>query len=385
MSYVISILIFLLIFGLIVFSHEFGHFAMAKRNGIRVNEFMIGMGPKIVSWRRGETLYSLRLLPVGGACVFDGLDDNSEDEDEEDAVREKAGTVEADREEHTDLKADKEGRQESDTGSRRYYDASVGARIATTLAGPFMNFLLGFVLACIIVAFSGTDLPVVQSVMEDSAAEEAGLLEGDVITRINGRSIHIYREVSLASMMNYGEPMTITYERDGVKNTVTLVPKYYEEDNRYYIGLSGGGEYIRCNALQVFQYGWYEAEYWVRATFDSLGLIFRGHFSRDDLTGPVGVVQVVNDTYNEVSPYGSMALIISYLELATLLSINVGILNLLPLPALDGGRLLFQIIEAVRGKPVPREKEGYVHLAGAVCLIVLMVLVMFNDITRFFR
>ena len=358
MSYVISILIFLLIFGIIVFSHEFGHFAMAKRNGIRVNEFMIGMGPKIVSWRRGETLYSLRLLPIGGACVFDGMDDDGEE-----------GTQES---------------SETDEGSHRYYDAGVGARIATTLAGPLMNFLLGFVLACILVAFTGTDLPVVQSVMEDSAAEEAGLMKGDVITRINGRSIHIYREVSLASMMDYGEPLTITYERDGTKNTVTLVPKFYQDDNRYYIGLAGGGEYMHCNALQVFQYGWYEAQYWVRATFDSLGLIFRGHFSKDDLTGPVGVVQVVNDTYNEVSPYGGMALITSYLELATLLSINVGILNLLPLPALDGGRLLFQLIEAVRGRPVPREKEGYVHLAGAVFLIVLMVLVMFNDITRLF-
>lgn len=350
----VSILIFIIMFSVLVISHEFGHYAIARRNGIRVNEFDIGMGPTLFHHKKGETDFCIKLLPFGGACIFDGMDAAFD-----------GNTKELD--EHA------------------FPNASVWARIATVLGGPFANFLLGLVFAVIIVAFSGTDLPVVQKIMPDSAAEEAGMQAGDRITRINGESIHIYREVSLASMFNYGKPMTITFVRDGAKQTVTLTPKYYEDDQRYYIGLQGGGEYIRCNALQVFQYGFFEAQYWFRATWKSIGMIFTGHFSKDDLSGPVGIVKAVDDTYQATKPYGLPTVVLSFLELTTLLAINLGVMNLLPLPALDGGRLIFLIIEAIRGKPVPPEKEGMVHLAGIVALMVLMVFVMFNDISRFFR
>ena len=190
--------------------------------------------------------------------------------------------------------------------------------------------------------------------------------------------------MSLASMMNYGDPLEITYERGGEKNTVTLTPRYSEEDARYYIGILGGGEYHKCNALEVFQYGFYEIEYWMRVTIKSLGTIFTGHFSKDDIAGPVGVVQVVNDTYTEARPYGVMILVMSLMNLATLLTVNLGIINLLPLPALDGGRLVFLFIEAIRGKPVPPEKEGLVHLGGFIALMALMVFVLFNDLSRIF-
>ncbi len=353
----VSIIIFLAIFSVIVIGHEFGHYAVARRNGIRVIEFDIGMGPLLFSTRRGETRFCIRLLPVGGACIFDGMNGLEE--------------------------------QKQDYDEHSFPNANVFARMATVLGGPMMNFVMGMILAMIIVAFAGTDLPVVYRVQENSAAQEAGILEGDVITAINGESIHIYREVVLASMMNYGEPLKITYKRgsgaDAVKNTITLTPRYDAEDNRYYIGLVGSGEYVKCNALQVFQYGFYEAQYWVRATFKSLGLIFRGHFSADDLAGPVGIVKVVDDTYTEAKPYGLPTVLLSFLNLSTLLSINLGIMNLLPLPALDGGRFLFLLIEAVRGKPVSPEKEGIVTVAGALVLIGLMVFVLFNDISKFFR
>ncbi len=343
---IISIIIFLIIFSVIVVSHEFGHFALARRNGIRVNEFTIGMGPALFHHQVGETDFCVRALPIGGACVFDGMNGLEQEED-----------VELD--------------------AHSFPNASVSARIATVAAGPIFNFLLGFVLSLVVVAFSGTDLPVIQEVMEDSAAMEAGLEAGDVITKINGESIHLYREVALISSMNHGAPLTITYKRDGVKDTITIHPRYDQEAGRYFIGIIGGGEYHDCTALEVFPYAGYETIYWFKATVKS--------FSKDDISGPVGIVKVVDDTYEEVNPYGLSAIILTFMSLATLLTVNLGVVNLLPIPALDGGRLVFLIIEAVRGKPVPPEKEGIVHLIGIILLMILMVFVLFNDISRFFR
>ena len=317
-NWLVSILIFALILGVIVISHEFGHFAVARRNGIRVNEFDVGFGPTLLRKRIGETDFCLKLLPLGGACIFEGMDSLDEEERE-------------------NLSPD------------AFPNAPVGARIATVVAGPMANFLIGYIFALIIVAFCGTDLPVINKVIEDSAAMEAGLQDGDTIVRIGKENIHLYREVSLYSMMNYGEPLEITYERDGERKTVT-----------------------------------YEIGYWMKVTIKSIGTIFSGHFSKDDVSGPVGVVQVVNDTYTEAQPYGAMTVVLSMINLATLLTINLGIINLLPLPALDGGRLVFLIIEGVRGKPIPPEKEGMVHLAGFMALMALMVFVMFNDISRLF-
>lgn len=350
----VSILIFLLIFSVIVISHEFGHFAIARRNGIRVLEFDIGMGPVLYRKKGGETDFCVRLLPIGGACIYDGLEGLDDDEEHQ-------------MDEHS------------------FPNAPVGSRIASVLAGPMANFILGFIFSVILVAFTGTDLPVIQEIIPDSAAMEAGLEKGDVIKKINGETIHIYREVSLVSMMNYGEPLRITYERDGEKNTVELTPILDKEDNRYYIGIRGSGQYMKCNPIQVFQYGFYETFYWLKATYKSLGLIFRGHFTKDDVSGPVGVVKVVDDTYTETAPYGPAAVILTFLSLATLLTVNLGVINLLPLPALDGGRLVFLFLELVRGKPIPPEKEGMVHLAGFALLIFVMILVLFNDISKFVR
>ena len=350
----VSILIFLLIFSVIVISHEFGHFAIARRNGIRVLEFDIGMGPVLYRKKGGETDFCVRLLPIGGACIYDGLEGLDDDEEHQ-------------MDEHS------------------FPNAPVGSRIASVLAGPMANFILGFIFSVILVAFTGTGLPVIQEIIPDSAAREAGLEKGDVIKKINGETIHIYREVSLVSMMNYGEPLRITYERDGEKNTVELTPILDKEDNRYYIGIRGSGQYMKCNPVQVFQYGFYETFYWLKATYKSLGLIFRGHFTKDDVSGPVGVVKVVDDTYTETAPYGPAAVILTFLSLATLLTVNLGVINLLPLPALDGGRLVFLFLELVRGKPIPPEKEGMVHLAGFALLIFVMILVLFNDISKFVR
>lgn len=353
-----TVILFLLIFGILVISHEFGHFIIGKKNGIKVNEFSVGMGPVLFHFTKGETKYTLRLLPFGGACMFEGEDGASKEA---------------------------EDKTECSDG-RSFSESSVWKRIATVVAGPLFNFIIAFIFALIVVAFSGSDRPVIQNIMEESAAEEAGLQAGDLITRINGEKVHLYREVSLNSAMNMnGKPITIEYERDGMKTTVTIEPKFSEAENRYYIGLIGGGEYFKANPLQVFQYGFYEVEYWAKYTFKSLGMLVKGDVGVESLSGPVGIAEFVGDTYEEVKPYGLSSVILTMMDLMILLSVNLGILNLLPLPALDGGRLVFLLIEVVRGKPVPPEKEGMVHMAGMVCFMILMVFIMYQDILRLFQ
>lgn len=356
-----TIILFLIIFSVVVISHELGHFLIAKKNGIRVIEFSVGMGPTIFSFYKGGVKYALKPLPIGGACLFEGEDGLENQEEEE--------TVQADRSEGIP-----------------FPKAGVWSRIATIFAGPFFNFLLAFVVALILNAFSGADLPTVGKVIENSAAMEAGLQEGDVITRINHERIHFYREVMLISSLNKGETMEVHYERDGQKGVTYITPKYSEEDQRYYIGIANGGEFLKCNPLQVFQYGFYEVEYWVKLTFKSLGMVLQGQVTKEDVSGPIGIAKLVGDSYDHAEEnYGTASAILTMLEIVVLLSVNLGILNLLPFPALDGGRLVFMLIEVVRGKPIPPEKEGMVHFAGLVVLMLLMVFVMYNDIMKLVR
>lgn len=356
-----TIILFLIIFSVVVISHELGHFLIARKNGIRVIEFSVGMGPTIFSFHKGGVKYALKPLPIGGACLFEGEDGLENQEEEE--------TVQADRSEGIP-----------------FPKAGVWSRIATIFAGPFFNFLLAFVVALILNAFSGADLPTVGKVIENSAAMEAGLQEGDVITRINHERIHFYREVMLISSLNKGETMEVHYERDGQKGVTYVTPKYSEEDQRYYIGIANGGEFLKCNPLQVFQYGFYEVEYWVKLTFKSLGMVLQGQVTKEDVSGPIGIAKLVGDSYDHAEEnYGTASAILTMLEIVVLLSVNLGILNLLPFPALDGGRLVFMLIEVVRGKPIPPEKEGMVHFAGLVVLMLLMVFVMYNDIMKLVR
>lgn len=347
-----TIILFVIIFGIVVISHEFGHFLIGKRNGIRVVEFAVGMGPNLFSYKKGETTYSLKLLPIGGACMFDG----------EDGVAAENGEVD----EHS------------------FLSANVWARIATVFAGPFFNFVLAFIFSLIIVAFNGADRPVVNQVVANSAAEDAGIMAGDKILKIDGENIRIYREISLISALNQGESMVIEIERDGERQVMTLTPRYSTQDGRYYIGLSGGG-YMSCNPAQVFQYGFYEVRYWVKATYKSLLMMLQGQAKKEDISGPIGIAQFVGDAYEEVKPYGISSVIFTMMNIIVLLSVNLGILNLLPFPALDGGRLVFMFLEVLRGKPIAPEKEGMVHFAGLVVFMILMVFVMYNDITKLFH
>lgn len=349
-----SIILFLLIFGVVVISHEFGHFIIAKANGIHVVEFSVGFGPKLLGFKKGETEYTLRLLPLGGACRFES----------EDMTSQEGETVNL-------LDSD-------------FYKAPVWARISTVIAGPFFNFIVAFLLSMIIVNLSYVDLPVVQVVTENGGAAEAGLQKGDRLVRINGKKVYLYRDVILRSMLSDGETVDIEYERDGKKYCAAVTPKYSEEEGRYLFGFAGG-DYVKSKGLEMFKYAWYEIRYCVDSTYSALGGLVSGKVSKDDVAGPVGIASVVGQTYEATRSAGWLSVAVNMMYIIVLLSVNLGILNLLPLPALDGGRLVFLLIEAVRGKPVPPEKEGIVHFAGMVLLMILAVFVLFNDISRFFR
>lgn len=346
-----AIIIFLIILGVLVLAHEAGHFTLAKLNGIRVLEFSIGMGPKIFSFTKGETVYSIRLLPIGGACMFDGEDGNVE------------GGKEAD--EHC------------------FNKAKIGARFATVVAGPVMNFILAFLFSVIIVGCSSTDLPIVTNVSENSAAWEAGILPGDEIVSINGSKVHLYRDVLVISQTNRGEDYDMVIKRGDEFIELSFTPTYNESLGRYIMGLSGG-VYEKFRGLDALKYGFYEVRYATVSTYKSLFMMLKGQVKTNEMAGVVGIANMVGETYEAVKPAGFVSVFLTMMNLASILSVNLGIVNLLPLPALDGGRIVFLLIEAVRGKPVPAEKEGFVHMLGFVFLMILMVFLVFNDIRNIF-
>ena len=347
-----TLIYFVLIFGTIVLAHEFGHYLLAKVNGIHVVEFAIGMGPKLVGFHRNGTDYVIRLLPIGGACMFEGED----------------GLHQA----------------EGEPSPNSFNAAPVWARISSVVAGPLFNFILAFVLAIILVGFTGSDKPVILGVMEGYPAQRAGMEPGDMITKMNGEKIYLSREIYINTYLNGDKPMVVEYERDGKFYTTELIPMYNEETGRHLIGLQGYGEAVEAKGLSIFKYAYYEVRYSFVSTIKSLKMLVQGEATKDDVSGPVGIAQVIGEVAEESTPYGPLVLVLNLCNIALLLSVNLGVLNLLPLPALDGGRLVFMLIEAVRGKPIPPEKEGMVHFAGFVALMLLMVFVMYNDIVKLF-
>lgn len=266
--------------------------------------------------------------------------------------------------------------------SGAFPDAPVWARIATVVAGPVFNFILAYIFSAIIVASIGSDLPVIGTVGEGTAASEAGLMTGDEIVELNGKHIHLFREISLEAMLNEGEPVNIVYERDGQRTAVTLNPKYSEKDGRYYYGIAPLNGYTKFSLPGVAEYSFYEVKYWIDTTIRSLGMLVTGKAGIKDLSGPVGMVDAVDTIYTESKQDGAFYVWLNMLNFAILLSANLGVLNLIPFPALDGGRLLFLVIEAIRRKPIPPEKEGIFHFVGFALLMLLMVVVMYNDIAR---
>lgn len=363
-----SIILALLIFSLIVIFHELGHFLMAKRGGIRVNEFSLGMGPTLLSKQIGETRYCLKLLPLGGSCMMEG----------EDGEYETSGPEELG-EPQTGYAAAKGAADPAELPSYSFGAKSVWTRISVVAGGPIFNFILAFFLSLFIVGSIGYDEPIVTNVKEGYAAAEAGMQPGDRIVRINDQNIHIYREISIYKQFHAGETATVTYERDGERHTVVLEPKK-DENGDWILGFVGNGVRTRGNILQTIYYSAYEVKYWISTTIQSLGMLIGGRVGMDDISGPVGIVNAIGETYEVSRQDGAFYVWLNMLNMSILLSANLGVMNLLPLPALDGGRLVFLFLEVIRrGKRVDPEKEGMVHFVGLMLLMALMVFVMFND------
>lgn len=450
-----NIVLAIIVLSVIIIVHELGHFILAKANGVMVMEFCIGFGPKLVSFKKGETVYSIKLLPFGGACIMLGEDFlDTEDEAEE-----------GESEETSDNSAEKSVKEKYDM-SRSFPAQSVLARMSILAAGPVFNFILAFVLSVIIIGFAGYDPCEVSAVADNSPASSAGLEAGDLITKINGHRVTFSRDLSLETLMHPDRTLNITYERDGQKYTAKVVPEYQKkvsymtgitilsdcsiqtvendspakkggikagdkiksiqgteientqqivdiiaacdgseqtivverdgkeltlkvtpqmkERESYYTGLYSYGARQKAGALSTVGYAFKDVGYWIRTVFGSLGMMFRGQVSLDDVSGPVGVVSVIGDVVEESKSDGAFYVLLNLFNMTVMISANLGVMNLLPLPALDGGRLLFVILEILRGKPVAKEKEGIVHFAGMILLMILMVVVMFNDIKNLF-
>ncbi len=373
----ISILWFILIFSIVVVSHEFGHFIIARANGIHVVEFFVGFGPTLIHWTKGGTKYSIKLLPLGGACVFDMPDELQEKDDEN-----SEGNVE---EIDTDKAADNEtADEEKGKYGGPYFEAGVWKRMAVTVAGPLFNLILGFIIAFVMVNLIAVRDPVATHVIPGSAAEEAGLQDGDRIISLNGQKICIYEDMILYTVLHNGGDILTVYERNGERDMAVVKPQYNEAERRYILGIENA-TFAQVKGLNAFKYAWYEMRYNLKATYGSLMMLFRGRVKSEDVSGPVGIaVNVVGKTYEETKQYGFMTVLVNMMNIALALTVNLGILNLLPIPALDGGKLIFILVEMVRGKPVPREKEALVTFIGVIFFIVLIVFVLFNDIKNIF-
>jgi len=348
-----NIIIAVLIFGLIVLIHEFGHFITAKKFGITVLEFSIGMGPKIYSWTSHNTIFSIRALPIGGYCSMLG-------ENEEEVM----------------------------PGEVSFVSRPVWQRFLVLFCGPFFNFVLAFFMAIILVSNVGIDRCVLSGVMPGYPAEQAGLKAGDLITKIDSEKVTIYRDLTLYTYMNPGKTVNLTVKRASAENPAksetlkfTVTPQKSEEYHAFMLGIQVGGyEREKLSIADTIYYSAYEVYFNIHSAVKGLAMLIGRKISPDNLSGPVGIVNMIGQTVNESKPYGISVVFLSIVNMVLLLSANLGIMNLLPLPALDGGRLIFLIIEGILGHPINRKFEGYVHMAGFVILMILMVIVMFNDI-----
>ncbi len=366
MQTLISILITLLIFTIIVVVHEGGHFFAARRNGVTVEEFAIGMGPRLFGWKdKKGTEVSVRLLPLGGYCRMEG-------------------------EETTALEG-LSGKDQGDGGS--FADKSVWARIKIVAMGPIMNFVLAFVLLLCINAGFGFARNSVESVEAGSPAAEAGLMAGDKILAIDGDRIHVFTKISyiLSEYQGDGAVTLRVRHADGTKEMLEMTPWFDEEAERFRVGFTASSyldvkDMVAQRGLrglwdlvcESFWYLWFEVEMTIKSV---VGLI-TGALGLDALSGPIGVVSVVSDAYSEASAYGFWSIFGTMASLAVLLSANLGVLNLFPIPGLDGSRIIILIIEKIRKKPLDPKVENFIYLIGFVLLIGLMLVVALGDIRK---
>lgn len=349
MSKVLSIVFAILIFELIIVIHEFGHFIVAKKNGVRVNEFAIGMGPAILKRQKGETLYAWRVFPIGGYCAMEGEDTESSD-------------------------------------GRAFCNKGPWRKIAIVIAGIVMNILLGFVLlvvnTCLSDAITSTT---VAEFYDNAVSQKTGLQEGDKIVAING--MRIFSAIDLSYQLQNDEDgvFNMVVKRGGKKVELDSVA-FATEENAIHIDFMVKA--VKLNPFTVVSNSFNETLSYSRLIYISLFDMVSGKYSLKDLSGPVGIVDQIDEVIDSHTSadtgidWGSLAQ--NMLSMGGFISINIGLFNLLPLPALDGGRLIFLLIELVRRKPVNPKYEGVVHFVGLMLFMLLMVVVTVSDITKIF-
>ena len=336
------VILALVLLGVLIMAHEAGHFFAARACGIEVQEFAMGMGPLLIKGKnRRGTQFSLRLLPIGGYCQFYGEDEDISD-------------------------------------PRAFNNQAVWKRAATVISGPMMNFIVALLVTVIYLSGVGL-MSVVPRVAEvETNAAQAGLLAGDVLLAVNGMDIMgDPQAATMAIAESAGETVTLRVERNGQEKEISIVPFYDETYGRYRAGFSFAQERVRVSLLDSLPFSVsYNVES-VRLIVDTLrNLIFKGE-GVGDVTGPVGTVYVIQ----EVTRQGGLDM---YLELLALISVNLGVMNLLPIPGLDGSRMLFLLVEAIRRKPVNPDIEGRIHAAGFMLLLFLMAMLTYKDIMQIF-
>lgn len=359
-----KVVTFLVMLSVLIVLHEYGHFIVARRNGVRVNEFAVGMGPKITGWRspRTGTLYSLRALPIGGYCMMEGEDNKTTQAEQQREFREQQHGADA---------------------NANFQSKTPWQRLAVVLAGPVANFILAYVILLIGAFAFGIpsdrlDRAVVTFVLQGSPADKAGLHPGDRIVAVKVGANDVTNATALVDTIHgaLGKTIEVTYERDGVPTTIHVVPQPCPQNAKMgCIGFSPEPAFERASFGKTIAYTGEQYLNVADETFSSLGLLVT-HFTKyaGQISGPVGMGQAAG----VIQDFGWGP----YLAFAATISFALGVFNLLPVPALDGGRAAFIIAELVRGRPVDPDKEALVHVAGFAALMALMLLVAFHDITK---
>ena len=377
LSVILKVIVALLLLSVLITIHEFGHFLMAKLTGVRVNEFAIGMGPRLLKFGKGETVYSLRAFPIGGFCAMEGEDEG-------------APTPAA-------VGGGEEGIQPAEKG-RSFADKKIWQRVAIVAAGAIMNLLLGYVLLVVYYGLLETPRPgqdyvlfattTIARLEETTPAYESGLRPGDTILEVNGRRILMATDLSMEMGTDEDGVLDMVVRRDGdkvslpkVAFTVTKDEETGRQQLQYDFVLLGE---IRTFGNTFTQAAKQEVSV-ATVVWRSLVDMIRGRYGLNDLSGPVGTVDIIADAVGDtISGTDPLLAWQNLVMLMVMITVNLGVFNLLPLPALDGGRLVFLLWEGVTRKPVPAKAEGIVHFVGILLLILLMLVVTYSDITKFF-
>lgn len=347
-SWLVDLLYFVLVLGVVVFSHELGHFIFAKRARIYVYEFAIGMGPKLFGFKRknDETEYSIRLVPIGGYVKMAGEE------------------IEADK----DIPAEK-----------RFQSKPWWSRFLTVIAGALFNFILAILIFFILALFNGSPelKPYLAGVVPGYPAEVAGMKEGDLIVKVNGHKVNTWNDAILEFEIDKDKTTTFLMKRDGELKEYTITAKAIEQDGEtdYQYGFNIQPE-IKYGFLPALQYALTNFAYNIKAMYNVIVMLITGALSPNNLAGPVGIYNLVGQT--------AQTGIESVVNLIAFISINVGFVNLIPFPAFDGGRALFLVIEKIRRKPVNTKIENTIHMIGMILLLALMLLITIKDIWTLF-